>query len=1089
MKKLISLLIVAAMMLAMFSVTAFAAGEEQAEPTVGPADSVYMYGGARTGIYFPQAGRYSYVVNYDYDEGKLTVRNDAIAGMTYDLESNTLTVDNVHQKANILEVWYMGNDFKLNVVGECEFGMIRVLNPLDFHSTSLNIIGSGTLTVNEEKLNNTAIQLATDGSSPIMGLDIADTVTVNLYSMKDEGEEEEESYYTLDPDEEYYPVVTLNRTSFAPANGGITVGGQPAPEAKSKQIVEKESDMIPTIEVEDRDEENVRGTQVKLKSGEDGVYSMGIMDGVIYLVSKYIYVEQLDLWIVDRDFADKGFVGKRYTKEEFEAQYEFVEGMAPTKVDYVPGYRVDSRGNEGIKMTKDGDVYIAQPTGAIWDWPNGEYQGNFYIKRVLWDEAQEYYVEDTSFEPIDLMYGELEENGFTIERNYVFRRDKLTVWSSGDPEDTERWDFDADVMNRASDPDGLYVRTGTYGDYDNPTGILVQPVHYNPETEEHYVEISSFEEPECYYVPIADLESGESDFSYSGSEVGEYVYAYYLPKNYTIERDQRSAVQLKEKDKPDVDNPPETYAYTHSQHYRYDETTGKEYYDDEYTLIKLKYDEKLGSYVEDSSFDEIDFYNLDDLDDLGYTTVLSKQPLDLVTKGSVYLSEGAMYTDNDGKTYYADYGNNVYEYNDEDVITLFGKTYHFGTPREDMSIAELNSTEHDVVTDNYSYWISGPEYHHDGGAKPEPTKGPYKDFFWMTGGAIIHFSDKNDLDAYVFSRKGNEEQGEFVINNEAVPGATYDLESNTLTINNLNLPEATLEVFYMGDDFTLDVEGECELGDISVRNYFGLHSTSLNITGAGALAVNEDKTEDKAIYMYGEGDSNFMHLDIADSVTLNCYAKESVDPAKPAHVIEIWSSVITPEENGAITVAGQTVPEAENEQNTNTEIDDYRYWITGSEYHHAAGEPQAEMFTLSGSLTTFLSDEEYVYVSLLSDEGLQINAMFEGSSDSYEIKDLVPAGSYTVTVNKKNHVERQYSITVSGDTELDIKILPPGDANEDGEVTTLDYARANAAAKGVRPITDPYILKVADVVGDDSDITTLDAARINAAAKGVRPLW
>lgn len=192
------------------------------------------------------------------------------------------------------------------------------------------------------------------------------------------------------------------------------------------------------------------------------------------------------------------------------------------------------------------------------------------------------------------------------------------------------------------------------------------------------------------------------------------------------------------------------------------------------------------------------------------------------------------------------------------------------------------------------------------GDKPQPTTGPWDGVSWMTGGPMINFYDTTSH--YVYHRQGTSQDDPIVTDNGAVTGATYDKESNTLTIKDVKMPDSQLEIYYMGDDFKLRVEGECELGFISVRNYFGFYSTSLNITGTGALSVNKDKSNNNAMYFYSDGVS-LMHLDIADSVTVHLYAKENASEQLPQHVMRIWSSYLTPEDGGAITADSQAIPE------------------------------------------------------------------------------------------------------------------------------------------------------------------------------------
>lgn len=107
---------------------------------------------------------------------------------------------------------------------------------------------------------------------------------------------------------------------------------------------------------------------------------------------------------------------------------------------------------------------------------------------------------------------------------------------------------------------------------------------------------------------------------------------------------------------------------------------------------------------------------------------------------------------------------------------------------------------------------------------------------------------------------------------------------------------------------------------------------------------------------------------------------------------------------------------------------------------------------------------------------------------SYSISGIA-SGTYTMRVMKKNHVTREYTITVGGEAVTqNVKIHLKGDIDGNGTVTTMDVIRANSHARGVNLLAD-YALKCADVVGTDGTVTTMDVIRINAHAKGASKLW
>ena len=105
----------------------------------------------------------------------------------------------------------------------------------------------------------------------------------------------------------------------------------------------------------------------------------------------------------------------------------------------------------------------------------------------------------------------------------------------------------------------------------------------------------------------------------------------------------------------------------------------------------------------------------------------------------------------------------------------------------------------------------------------------------------------------------------------------------------------------------------------------------------------------------------------------------------------------------------------------------------------------------------------------------------------YDIPD-VAAGTYTVRVSKKNHVTREYTITVGAEAVTqDVRIHLKGDINGDGRINTSDVGKVNAHAKGSSLLTD-YQFACADINGDGK-VNTSDVGKINAHARGKSLLW
>ena len=145
--------------------------------------------------------------------------------------------------------------------------------------------------------------------------------------------------------------------------------------------------------------------------------------------------------------------------------------------------------------------------------------------------------------------------------------------------------------------------------------------------------------------------------------------------------------------------------------------------------------------------------------------------------------------------------------------------------------------------------------------------------------------------------------------------------------------------------------------------------------------------------------------------------------------------------------------------------------------------------TLSGTVKSFNSTTNPVTVQLFKSgsSSAAYNTTVKGNSASYTISGITP-GTYTMKVSKKNHVTREYTVTVSAGTKTqnaEIRLL--GDLNGDGKISTADVLKANFHAKRVNLLTG-YEFLCADVNGDGK-ISTVDVNKINSHAKKVTLLW
>ncbi len=145
--------------------------------------------------------------------------------------------------------------------------------------------------------------------------------------------------------------------------------------------------------------------------------------------------------------------------------------------------------------------------------------------------------------------------------------------------------------------------------------------------------------------------------------------------------------------------------------------------------------------------------------------------------------------------------------------------------------------------------------------------------------------------------------------------------------------------------------------------------------------------------------------------------------------------------------------------------------------------------TVSGTVTSYGSETEKVTVTLTPENGTPMTTVVTSNSAAYKFEN-VSAGTYTLKVEKANHVAREYKVTVSGDAvQQDAKVCLKGDLTGDGKVNTADVGRLYAHVRGTRLLTDDYALSCGNVAGTDATINTADVGRLYAHVKGTRVLW
>ncbi len=106
---------------------------------------------------------------------------------------------------------------------------------------------------------------------------------------------------------------------------------------------------------------------------------------------------------------------------------------------------------------------------------------------------------------------------------------------------------------------------------------------------------------------------------------------------------------------------------------------------------------------------------------------------------------------------------------------------------------------------------------------------------------------------------------------DEIEGASYDLGTNTLTLDGYNLP-MSLSVVSMGDDFKIKLIGENSLDNIRFADLTG-NGCSAYFIGDGSLTVNEERNADFAMHIDACGQSR-PTIKFSNEVNVTLYCGE-----------------------------------------------------------------------------------------------------------------------------------------------------------------------------------------------------------------------
>ena len=142
--------------------------------------------------------------------------------------------------------------------------------------------------------------------------------------------------------------------------------------------------------------------------------------------------------------------------------------------------------------------------------------------------------------------------------------------------------------------------------------------------------------------------------------------------------------------------------------------------------------------------------------------------------------------------------------------------------------------------------------------------------------------------------------------------------------------------------------------------------------------------------------------------------------------------------------------------------------------------------TVSGTVKSYGGETENVTVTLTPENGTPMTTVVTGNSAAYKFEN-VPAGTYTLKVEKKGHAPWTESITV-GSTAVakDVTVYLWGDVNRDGKVNGTDALWVRQSSAGGRTL-DAYQKVLADL-NRDGKVNGTDALWIRQISAGSRTL-
>lgn len=657
MKKFTAIVLTLLMLLGLFPLTAYAANG----PDKSPMAFAVFYGGMQ---------------RYPVYEGSQVVETP-IAGASYDLSTNTVTITNFNHPELGFSANMMGDDLKLKIVGNCVLANIIVYGW--GYGGSLSIIGDGTLTIDARGTDRSPITLPAEDTDAV--LTFGKDVKLHIYGESDIAQ----IIYTKHADK---------ATAIVAENGEVlnVTGGQSSSE---------ESEILQVVS--DNDDEGWTynyGLRVTKASDPEGIYGAKYSKEVAkYMIRRFFYVEQYDKLTEDNDF-DSEYL----TEAEMTAKgYSFIYSDQPVKIQCFTEEEYKHRGTHGDRVVRKSDPEGMYCVYYSWDGDIADDPDSYYPYHLIWDDALDSYVQDPEFPHTTLTADEFFEDYEYVTED-VIDYEQVSCWYDIDQPATEEdnYQISYNQLTRDSDPDTVYIQLGTFENGTNNTsGYIIKSVYQDKSTGEYFLDEECTHGTERFEIDYKDFET--SGFHFITETRNERVQVYYMSAYYEPDEDGSFEPQVIKASEPDA---------------MYVAVPQGE--DDGYLVYRLTQNPKSGAWIRSENVEWYD--NADELAKAGYSFIIKNQPEQLIAAGSVYKGDMEVCVDGNGKSHLLLYGN-IYDYSENNKIELGGKTYYLVTPNNELSVEDVTVPKHTVYYDVYDYTLAGTEFHYNTGAQPTFLRG------------------------------------------------------------------------------------------------------------------------------------------------------------------------------------------------------------------------------------------------------------------------------------------------------------------------------------------------------------------------------